>query len=388
MGFRARTAMACLALVLFAAAALASDSKAPAERIGELIRDLGSDEFAVRERATRELLGLGITARNWLEQAVNDTDAEVRARARGILAAVSESDFRDRLEAFAADYDGRQKQTLPGWERFSSAFGANRMSRQLFVEMQRAEPELLLAFSRGGKAASDMLDERSRAILQEMMTVQTRERPTSLGTVASLLLVGSAEEVTLDEQLTMQLFSWLIYQSPFQRSATSGPWSPLLRKLIGAWVSKPTSPPATVQNLTIAVAFDLRPEALSVATRALAHETDPPPMRQIPLFAIGKFGGKEHVRLVEKLLGDKGVCGTLQANGPQGPRPVELQLRDVALSVLVRLTGQSLRDYGSAQPQANVNTSFGVPTLIFSDPAQRETALKKWSQWRAEHPDG
>ncbi len=75
----------------------------------------------------------------------------------------------------------------------------------------------------------------------------------------------------------------------------------------------------------------------------------------------------------------------MQANSP--PRQVELQIRDVALSVLVRLTAQNLREYGPNANQPNANASFGVPTLIFPNAAQRETTLKKWAEWRAQHPD-
>ncbi len=257
--------------------ATANDAQVSTDRILGLVRELGDDTFAVRERATRELTRLGIVSRDALEQVSTGSDAEVRTRARAILTSVSESDFRDRLEAFSADYDGARKQTLPGWDNFSAKFGDHRLARQLFVEMQRSEPSLLQAYAKGGRAASDMVDARCRALLQDL--AQTRERPTSLGTVASLLLVGAADDVNVDEQLAAQLYAWLIYQRAFTQNVTGGGWSPILKKLLGAWISKDASPPTTAQNLMIAVQFDLKAEALSVATRALGHESDPAALR-------------------------------------------------------------------------------------------------------------
>src|SRR5262249_62338463 len=94
--------------------------------------------------------------------------------------------LRDRLGAFSADFDGRQKQTLPAWNEFSAQFGSSRLTRQLFVEMQRAEPELLEALSKGTKSGSEALAERTGQIIEAQ-----RESALSIGTVASLLFVGS-----------------------------------------------------------------------------------------------------------------------------------------------------------------------------------------------------
>jgi YD repeat-containing protein len=53
--------------------------------IDHLIRDLGSEDVAVRERADRELRKLGKTAQKALEVAAASDDAEVKRRAKAIL---------------------------------------------------------------------------------------------------------------------------------------------------------------------------------------------------------------------------------------------------------------------------------------------------------------
>jgi hypothetical protein len=376
------TGLAVLALT--SGVASATDSRPSSDRIGQLVRELGSGSFAERERATRELTDLGIATREALAAAADSADAEVRVRARAILAIVSDSDFRNRLEAFASDYDGRQQQTLPGWEQFSARFGPSRVVRELFVEMQRAEPELLEAAAKGNKPASDMLELRCHALGQQLMANPNREGLISLGTVASLLFIGSTDGVDVDEQTAMQLYGW-IYQPVFQRNTRGGTWSSLLKKLLGTWIVKDGGTAATFQNLMLAASFDLKSEGLAVAAKALANEAGPSPVRQYAILSIGRFGGKEQLPMIEKCLQDTTNCNVLQANNP--PRQVEIQIRDVALAVLVHLTGQHLRDYGYQQAQPNPQTLFQVGTLGFNDPARREAALKKWSQWRAEHPD-
>ncbi len=71
-------------LTLFAAAALALVQEAD-PRIDALIQQLGSDEFAAREKATEELRKIGAPAHEALKKALESTDPEVRTRARALL---------------------------------------------------------------------------------------------------------------------------------------------------------------------------------------------------------------------------------------------------------------------------------------------------------------
>ena len=330
-------------------------SQAAAEQIAQCIRELGADSFAAREQAARQLIDLGIAAREALTQAAGDPDAEIRIRARAILATVFESDFRDRLEAFSADYNGLNKKTLPGWERFSSSFGTGSLARQMFVEMQRAEPELFEAFVKGGKPASEALEASCRGVIQQAIQNPPDGR-VSLGTVASLLLVASAEDVSVDEQFGGQLFPWLIAQQAFQKGARESDRSAMLKKLLGMWVVKDVSPAAAVENLKFAATFELKAEGLSLASRLLADQRAAATVRPSAILMVGKFGGKEHLAMIEKLLDDTSNCGTVQATNP--PRQLELQVRDVALAVALRMTGQNLREYGYLSAQPHPTTLF------------------------------
>lgn len=65
----------------------------PYDRLPQLCRDLGSDDFEVRARATRELTAMGRPAMEAMTKlAESSADAEVRSRASQIL-----SDIRERL---------------------------------------------------------------------------------------------------------------------------------------------------------------------------------------------------------------------------------------------------------------------------------------------------
>ncbi len=59
-------------------------------KIAELIRDLGSDDFAVREKSSSELMKIGSKAAALLNQATNNKDAEVARRVRECLTKIDE----------------------------------------------------------------------------------------------------------------------------------------------------------------------------------------------------------------------------------------------------------------------------------------------------------
>lgn len=56
------------------------------QRILSLIRQLGADEFVLREKATQDLIDLGTPGRPLLTRALEDRDLEIRKRARTVLA--------------------------------------------------------------------------------------------------------------------------------------------------------------------------------------------------------------------------------------------------------------------------------------------------------------
>src|SRR5690242_16039016 len=64
----------------------------PARRAHDLVEHLRSDEFAVRESATRGLKELGKDALPELRQAASDKDAEVRERASFLIRVIEISE--------------------------------------------------------------------------------------------------------------------------------------------------------------------------------------------------------------------------------------------------------------------------------------------------------
>ncbi|MBI2823859.1 MAG: hypothetical protein HYX69_04105 [Planctomycetia bacterium] len=382
-----RASILLLGVVLsLAATALAArpsnDAQPPVDQrhIAQLVRQMGDVSYAVRERATRELARIGVPAKAALVKALADPDAEVRYRARMVLSEVLELDWRRRLEAFVDDTQGQKQHDLPGWQRYRKMMGENVSARRLFADMQRNEPGLLEASELGPERLAAAFDGRCQQI-QESMRVpgRTTERAVQLGTVAALLFVGGDSDVPISPQSAMAVTNFC-YQQPFRQAIAGGDKNPILKKLLGAWVRRSfTNDPSSMQQtMMLALQFNLR-EGIEPALAMLKEPGSPPHMRQYAVLVVGKFGGADDVARLEPLLSDQSVCGHQQLAANQ---VVETQVRDVALAVMVHLSGQKLADFGFKRAQPNATILFNTATLGFASTAERDAALAKWQQWR------
>ncbi|MBK9973564.1 MAG: hypothetical protein IPP14_02120 [Planctomycetes bacterium] len=95
--------LAFLILLLLCAAPLCAD--ATEDQVSDLIARLGSEQWELRERAQRELVGLGEPARKQLVEALEHKDLEIRTRASGALIAIGES-FSHAVECAGSKSDG------------------------------------------------------------------------------------------------------------------------------------------------------------------------------------------------------------------------------------------------------------------------------------------
>jgi hypothetical protein len=361
------------------AAERARSATSQEEATARLIPQLGSGVFAVREAATNQLMKMGIEVKPALLAAMDDPDAEIRVRVRSVLASVVDADFQRRLVLFAEDVNDQKHYELPGWSRYRELVGSDRAARNLFVEMQRSEMSLMEGLEVGREAAARILESRIRAA---QLVYQGRNAPlagtVSLGSVAALLFVGSDKSVNLSEAYALQLGSLANYQPMFQQAISSGQQSALLKKILGAWIKRDLSPAVASENLVLAIRYELK-ECLEPAVRLLRQPGASPMMKQIAVLAVARFGGKEHLPLVEPLLTATDVCGQINVNGIV----YMTQLRDVALFAAVTLAGQRPKDFGFERISGNEPLISQAASIGFRSNTDREAAFKKWNDWRA-----
>ena len=151
---------------------------------------MGAEEFSLRERATTQLIEMGVAAKNAVEAGRTHPDREIRYRCERIFQIVGELDFQRRLTAFTAGRsDGLD---LPGWRRFRDLYGDGAETRSLFAEMQKAESELMQAVERGPQGVARVAETR----VAQLQQLQRRAgETTSLGSVTALLFAAVGDDV-------------------------------------------------------------------------------------------------------------------------------------------------------------------------------------------------
>jgi hypothetical protein len=376
-----RLVVLALVCVIAADAALSAEAALDSDRAA-LIRDLGASDYQVREEAARSLMAQGMAAEPALRQAMLQTDLEIRLRAGEILSRIQYNDLERRLSAFISGKDDQLGEKLVAWKQFQAVLGGDRPARELYVKLYRNENELL--------GAVDLpRDERERAYLARVERVQQElygrvggvRTPPSADTIAALLLVAVQEEGALSIHAGIQTYSMLM-QPDVKKVVTTGDHAAQLEKLLGAWVARTIQSTSIARyGLMVALEYEMKDSTRDLARQLLADKNTSNSVLPYAALALGKYGEKSDVDRLEPLLENKNVCHTWH-NG-RFPDTIKIQVRDVALAVLVELTGQNHKEYGFDLLQRNSSTLFQIYTCGFVKNDDREKAVIKWRKWRS-----
>ncbi|MCI0334975.1 MAG: hypothetical protein L0228_17345 [Planctomycetes bacterium] len=357
--------------------------------IEKWIGELSNDAFTVRQAAASKLLAAGTPARDALVAVVDGPDPETRAAARRLVALIDRTEFHRRLEAFAADTEGKRGLTLPGWEQFRDLVGGDPAARALFVDMQRAEGPLLSAvFGVSSQPPEQLWEERLMRLVSWQVTPGNRGVAAPLGSCAAMLFLGSVSELDVSDR-GAALVDNLIQRPPISEMLAAAAPQDAVRRLVIGWITHCPNKNESIlaRRLQLTSIMNLKealPLALAVAGRDRQYENVMPVTRATAILVVGQFGAAKHVDILEPLLDDASVCMPVQA--PQPGQPVaNVQVRDVALVVLLHLTGQKPADYGypHARLQPQQQPMFHIQTLHAANDQVRDDAVAKWKAWRA-----
>ena len=371
-----------------------ADAASPAVQTGAadvkaLISQLGDAKFAVRKSAGEKLARIGLPAFQALEEATRDGDREIRYRAEKVLSVIRQNDLNRRLTIFLASLDSPEDKSLPSWPRFKAAHGNTAITRSLFVEMQRAEGELLAQLDADPRQATDLLGQRALALVQEQNRLNRDGAPMPLGQVAAVFFVAG-EPDTKPTSNTVALLLQLGTQQSVAGIAPAGEASDkrtlekaaLTQKLLGTLIARAEGS-ATTEAVRLAVIYDLK-EGLGPALKVL----DSPPRTRVyvqyAMLVVSRFGDDSHLAIFEKHFTDNSLISTTSSRGVRR----EVQIRDSALAGAVLLTKQELKDYfelpeNLATQQGGRAFSSSILNIGFENDEQRTAAFAKWDAFKA-----
>lgn len=374
-------------LLVFAIAPLTANtpelSREDNEKALQLLRKLGAKDFKIRESAGTQLVRMGRAVEPILRAGLADSDPEIRFRSRYLLPLAMNYDLEKRIQAFLADTGG--KADLPGWARFKEMTGDDGKSRELFASLHRADTELMELIEKDPSRAQAKVSARCNDFMMSRNFANSYNTPAPVEQIALLLYAIQEPKLKLDMNARPN-FSNALHSLSYQPASKNIlKNNEVIRKLIVKYLSSWTE--QTVHSdVYLLVNLEIK-EGAQIARAMLKKSGNQPWSRAMAMGALAKLAGKSAIPELLPYLEDKGSCGTTTFGFNNRNVTMTTQLRDVALGLLVHLTGQSLNDYDFAYVKvfpgnfSSVNL-FMSPTLLgFSDDKARDSSMKKWKQW-------
>ena len=339
--------------------------------LADLVKQLGGDEYRVREDATYRLIQIGVPAKSHVQSGVDSSDLEIRLRSGLILEEIKLRERNDLVGRFLSSSDSPSHGGLPGWELFSKLAGDEERARQAYAKMLQQEwafiADVVGAADESGESscspyASQYLINRSVIAQNSMRMPNSRLHE---GTLLALLFTASLDGIDMTNAGTVLGFCSRRECSRYFSGADGIVMSKLLAKVI----LKPQGDETLAQRLFLASKYELRDGvelARSVVSRSMVRSY----VRQSGLMIIARFGDKEvDGPLLEPLLNDS--TPTIQNRS--------VQIRDVALATLIQLNGDDPIKFGFKNATRTTNGTFVASSLGFPSQEDRKRAFDKWT---------
>jgi len=344
----------------------ADGTSKPDEEIRRLVEQLGSSEFAERERASAELYAAGSDALPELRKVAESAgDLEVRLRAQDVAEGIVSGEVAGRIDEFLAGGAA----PAPGWPIIQQIFGDGVRVRELFVELSLRHTEVLAALESTTRQREQTFETLLSEVKQGMFL--EGKLPTGVNAVALLLLANDPDVVlsNVDEETLLSILRRKGDNQLDREPQLAKPY----RALVGGWVLR-----SNLINRVDVLAFTRDqsiPEGLELAERTLEASNDVYALAAV-LQTIVRFGDESHIQAIEPLLQDQRVINN-QFFARAGE--LEVQVRDAAAAALVVLHEKSLSDFGMKDEAHHPLAGLVLDRLALpkESPEQRRQILQK-----------
>ena len=359
------------------------------EELERLLVQLGDDDFLVREQAMVDLATIGTDALEFLRQHEQAADYEIRSRVQKLVLLLEASERERLLVLFLESDDPSESFGLAGWEKFSSVAGYEKNVREAFVALTSNYPQ-------GVKSLEADTEEIVKQFLSIFKSSQLQNRVYGPGGIQSesdfqlLLLFVVMAQVDLDTRgdtealdtrsrmLSTQLLNWCTSQTFAESLKKNKGLAKLVFDRLRDWIQDEDHDASLLSyRMRAAANLEMKQAALQLARQSLEGNATNSNKTQ-ELVALGRYGSEADLELCEKFLDQKRRVQSLQANG--NFQQVEIFLCDIALISALKISEQSPSDYGMLE-LVDYGSSL-LPTHGFATEEQRDSALKKWKEYR------
>lgn len=344
--------------------------------VDELIDELNSNGFQRREAAAERLVEMGRVVLPHLNRRQRrGLEPEQANRLRGVITALERGGLERRIESFL---DG-QSTDLDNWGLFEEWFGDTPRSRELFVELVRDYPELVLSLDGDAAQIDSGLQATVARISRNRVGVMGEVRRSDL---IALLLPTASKDYRTDVLVELYLLSWF-HRSVGRELRNDREWSEPFLRLVSKWIEK-----TSLGNRSRALhrALDWRLDvAYELAVKTLPQNPDPELTARC-LQCIARQGSAKDQADAAKFLGDERRLVTVRS---MSGTLLTIEVGDVAAATIAYLNNVKVTEVGFAEPIEH--PTFGIiyeqirfpSTEERSDPGDFETLRKQRDAIRA-----
>ncbi len=370
-----------ISMMLFTALALGTTLQAqlptPNPPIDRLLVALGSPSFREREKASRELVSLGLDILPDLARNRQHDDREVRERVVNAIQEIRDAWKPKLIEQFEQGAAVDPRIPFPGWKRLEEIAGDSPDSRQLMARMLTTDWDFL--------ESTESNAQLGRLINNRCMELhRNRAQSGSVGSVgietisAILLAACSLPPATHnDPRTTAMLCTTLnLYTSSNTQAKTILIEPSPFRLLVEHFLEAPCHPSQLTRKLQFATEYQY-PASATLARQLLEVPGCVPNQRQFAILALGKYGAIEDLPVVLTMFDDETLVFRHRAS--KGG-VVQCQIRDAALATALALSSQPSEPFGIPLPSSRESLVEISHLVGFRSDLDRKQAFERWTE--------
>ena len=347
-------------------------------KIVELIQQLGSESFQIREQAQAQLLATGLAAQDELSKALKSADLEIRFRVRRIYVQLLQTDFQRRLTLFVNDVDGKLEHDLPAWKMYREKVGSSLEHRELFASIVRVEAPFLIAIETKTDIYST-LSARLKDLQPYGSTPNNGPKVARLESIAAILLAATQLDSTQLNRIISPMYNLLNFQET-KNGIRGGDNSGIIKGMIATYIEQNTETANSQLPLTLVLEYGFEDVGLRMGRKLIADSKMSSLVREYAAICLVRFGTAAEIPKLLSMLTEKSVIHSWSTSQAKG-KIIKTQVRDAILALLLHQTKQDATDYGFRFVQPNPITVFRVYSAGFIEDAEREAAHAQWKKW-------
>lgn len=365
----------------FAESEVIATTKTNTPALSDMIDELDNLSFDEREKAEKKIEALGpeiLPELRKLHKSPNRFSLETKFRIKRII-----RDLEKQKQFQLADRVGTKKlsdeefQQIPGWKTFSETFDDTPETRQLFLKLYAAEPEIWYAIANSDRnALREIIDFRSFELQYGLLTGKRYDAP-PISTLSILFAECRSDLQQMGVPQTWTTYSMAYSKSMREALADTNKDSKQYKKVVSHWITNGKTTP-DYNRMYLALRYQLpagRIPARNIIKQNPAHRNV-----QIAIFALAKFGDQKDVDLLLPLLKNKTVLSPTRIVDKSKP-VFTVQVRDVALTALLVLNKQDPKSYGFSRLRTSSIYLYSQNSAGFMNDSDREKAFEKWRAW-------